>query len=120
MNNKNNPAIIPDKRVLPPALILTTVLMVARAPGIPPKKAAIQLPIPCPNNSLLGACFVLVKLSATTEVSRESMAPNKANVTAENKKGDISTRLKSYKMPKLKSGKPLGILLISRYDMFNK
>ena len=40
------PAIIPEILVLPPAFIFTTVLIVAPAPGIPPKRAPIELPIP--------------------------------------------------------------------------
>ena len=83
INNKI-PAIIPDSLVLPPALIFTTVLIVAPAPGIPPNNAAILFPIPCPINSLLGLCLVLVILSATTDVNKESIAPNKASVSAVN------------------------------------
>ena len=56
--------------------------MVAPAPGIPPKTEAILFPIPCPISSLFGLCLVLVILSATTEVSSESIAPSKANVRA--------------------------------------
>ncbi len=44
--NNITPAIIPDNFVLPPALMFTTVLIVAPAPGIPPKIAAILFPIP--------------------------------------------------------------------------
>ncbi len=40
------PAIIPESFVFPPALILTTVLIVAPAPGIPPNRAAMLFPIP--------------------------------------------------------------------------
>ena len=46
IKRSNTPAIIPDNLVLPPELIFTTVLMVAPAPGIPPKKEAIVFPIP--------------------------------------------------------------------------
>ena len=46
INNSKTPAIIPDNLVFPPALMLTTVRMVAPAPGIPPKTAAILLPMP--------------------------------------------------------------------------
>ena len=62
--------------------MFTTVLMVAPAPGIPPNKAAILFPIPCPINSLFGLCLVLVMLSATTLVNRESIAPRRAKVNA--------------------------------------
>ena len=75
-------ATIPDSLVVPPLFMLTTVLMVAPAPGIPPKIEAILFPIPCPINSWLGLCFVFVMLSATTEVSKESIAPRNANVKA--------------------------------------
>ena len=89
------PAVIPDNLVFPPALMLTTVLMVAPAPGIPPKSALILFPIPCPINSLLGLCFVFVMLSATTEVSRESIAPRSAKVNAVKIYGVILDKLKS-------------------------
>ena len=63
---------------------MTTVLIVAPAPGRPPKIAPIELPIPCPMSSLLGRCLVLVKLSATTDVSNESIAPKSESVSAVN------------------------------------
>ena len=44
--SKIKPAIIPESFVFPPALMFTTVLIVAPAPGIPPKIAAILFPIP--------------------------------------------------------------------------
>ena len=46
ITNKRIPAIIPDNLVLPPELIFTTVRIVAPAPGIPPKMAPMELPIP--------------------------------------------------------------------------
>lgn len=70
------PAIMPRRAVSPPALMLATVWMVAPAPSSPPKMAAMLFPMPCPMISLLGLC--LVGLSATTEVSRESMIPSSA------------------------------------------
>src|SRR5690606_41296401 len=63
-------------------ILLTTVRMVAPAPGMPPKMAAMPLPMPWPISSFLGLCLVLVILSATTEVSRESMDPSSARVRA--------------------------------------
>lgn len=45
-NSKSTPAIIPESLVLPPALIFTTVRIVAPAPGIPPKIAATEFPTP--------------------------------------------------------------------------
>ena len=89
MLKRNTPAIMPDSRVLPPELILTTVLIVAPAPGRPPKNAATVFPIPWPINSWLGLCCVLVMLSATREVRRESIAPSIANVKADKIKGDM-------------------------------
>ena len=82
MTSRMIPAIMPESRVLPPEFMFTTVRMVAPAPGIPPKMAAMLFPIPWPTSSLLGLCLVLVMLSATTEVSRESMAPSKDRVRA--------------------------------------
>ncbi len=46
MTKSNIPAMTPESFVLPPALMFTTVLIVAPAPGIPPKIAAILFPIP--------------------------------------------------------------------------
>ncbi len=46
LTNNISPATIPDSFVFPPELIFTTVLMVAPAPGIPPKIEAILFPIP--------------------------------------------------------------------------
>lgn len=69
-------------RFLPPDRIFTSVRIVAPAPGIPANKPVIVFPIPCPINSRLLLCFVLVTLSATTDVSRESIAPNAARVIA--------------------------------------
>jgi hypothetical protein len=46
--------------------MLTTVPIVAPAPGKPPHKPEIKLPIPWPINSLSDLCSVRVKLSAIT------------------------------------------------------
>ena len=82
INSSSSPAIIPESFVFPPALMFTTVRMVAPAPGIPPKTAATLLPIPWPISSLPELCLVFVILSATILVSSESMAPNKARANA--------------------------------------
>ena len=87
------PAIIPESFVFPPEFILTTVLMVAPAPGMPPKMDAILFPIPCPISSLFGLCFVLVMLSATILVSSESIAPSRASVNPVNIYGVIVASL---------------------------
>lgn len=77
------PCKTPDSLVLAPALMLTRVLIVAPAPGIPPNSAAIVLPTPWPMSSWLLLCFVLVTVSATTDVSNESIDPNAASVIPE-------------------------------------
>ena len=46
IKSNSKPAIIPERRVFPPELILTTVRMVAPAPGIPPNSAPKLFPIP--------------------------------------------------------------------------
>ena len=71
---------IPLIFVLPLELILATVPVVDPAPGSPPNSAATKLPIPWPISSLFPLCLVLVKLSATTEVSNVSIVPNPAKV----------------------------------------
>ena len=83
--NKNKPCMVPESLVLPPLFILITVPLVAPAPGIPHKIPAIALPIPCPINSLLLLCFVLVILSAITDVSNESIEPKTAKTIAYSK-----------------------------------
>ena len=113
------PAIIPDIFVLPPALIFTTVLMVAPAPGIPPKTDAILFPIPCPINSLLGLCLVLVILSATTLVSSESIDPKRAKVSAVRMYGLTVFSLKEVKISTLGIGKSVGISSIEAYSKLN-
>ena len=82
IKRSKSPAIIPDSLVLPPEFIFTTVLIVAPAPGIPPKRAPIEFPIPWPISSLFGSWIVLVILSATIEVKSESIAPKSARVIA--------------------------------------
>ena len=82
--SNKTPAIIPESLVFPPALMLTTVRIVAPAPGIPPNTAAILFPIPCPTSSLLGLCLVFVILSATTLVNNESIAPRRDSASAVN------------------------------------
>ena len=72
--------------------------MVAPAPGNPPNSAAMPFPMPCPTSSLLGLCWVLVKLSATTEVSKESIAPKSARVNAVKIYGVILVKLKLVKI----------------------
>ena len=115
MKSNNKPAIIPERRrVFPPALILTTVRMVAPAPGIPPNKAPKLFPIPCPTNSLLGSCTVFVILSATTEVNKESIAPRSARVMAVKIYWVIVSIPKVAKRPHCGMGKPVGIAAMGR------
>ena len=44
----------PDTRVVPPALVLVTVPIVAPAPGRPPNTPETMLPIPWPTSSRSG------------------------------------------------------------------
>ena len=83
--------------------------MVAPAPGMPPKTEAILFPIPCPINSLLGLCLVLVILSATTLVSNESIDPKRARVSAVRMYGLTVLNWKEVKISKLGIGKSDGI-----------
>ena len=80
MASSNKPAITPESRVRAPAFALTTVRTVAPAPGRPPISAAPILPTPCPMSSRRESCLVRVMLSATTLVSKESIAPSAASV----------------------------------------
>ena len=112
INNKTILEIIPEILVTPPELMFTTVLIVAPAPGKPPKTEEIAFPIPWPINSLFGLCLVFVKLSATTLVNRESIVPNSDKVKAVKKYGNNSTKLISVKIPHCGIGKPPGISVI--------
>ena len=73
---------MPESRVRPPACTLVTVRIVAPAPGRPPSRALAMLPMPWPINSWSESCWLRVMLSATREVSSESMEPNTARVSA--------------------------------------
>ena len=72
----------PEIGVRPPARTLTTVRIVAPAPGSPPISAEIMLPIPWPISSRFELWRVRVIESATSDVSRLSMEPRSANVIA--------------------------------------
>ena len=72
----------PETCVLPPARMLMTVPMVAPAPGSPPRNPAIMLPMPWPTSSRLALCCVRVIESAMSEVSRLSIDPSIAMVSA--------------------------------------
>ena len=78
-------------------------------PTTPPNIAPIVFPIPCPTNSLFGLCFVLVILSATTDVKSESIAPSRARVRAVNTYGIMELRLNSVKIDIFGNVRPLGI-----------
>ena len=79
---RKTPFKIPLKFDLPLELIFATVAAVVPAPGIPPKTPVKKFPNPCPNNSLFPLCLVLVRLSATTDVSRVSIVPKPAKASA--------------------------------------
>ena len=71
----------PDRRVLPPASILTMVRMLAPAPGSPPTSAAAMLPMPCPISSRLKSVRgPLCILSTETADSRLSTLAISATV----------------------------------------
>ena len=72
----------PDNADRPPDWILTTVPIVAPAPGIPPKKPDAIFPIPCPISSLFASDSRFVMLSAMTEVRRASIDPSIARTNA--------------------------------------
>ena len=96
----------PESLVTPPVRILTTVRMVAPAPGMPPKNPAAILPTPWPINSRLELCRVRVILSATNDVSRLSIAPNMARIRAASimiKRASLDTE------GMIKDGKPVGM-----------
>ena len=58
--------------------MLITVRMVAPAPGRPERNPAAVLAMPWPISSRLESWLVWVMLSATREVSNESIAPSRA------------------------------------------
>ena len=72
----------PESGVRPPACTLVTVRIVAPAPGKPPNSAAPMFPRPWPISSRSELCWVRVMLSATSEVSSESIEPSTARVSA--------------------------------------
>src|SRR6202048_4100880 len=79
---KNRPWPPPDRGLPPPASTLTTVRIVAPAPGMPPIRPAAMLPRPWPTSSRLLLCCVRVRLSATSDVSSESTAPSNESWSA--------------------------------------
>ena len=96
---------IPEMGVDPPDLTFITVLMVAPAPGKPENRPATAFPIPWPISSLSELCFVWEILSATRDVSKESIAPSTARTNPALK------IIGKYwlKLGKFKDGTPLGI-----------
>ena len=78
INNRTSACKAPEIGVRPPARTLTTVRMVAPAPGKPPNKPLTTLPMPWPNNSRSDLWCVRVMLSAINEVNKESMEPRNA------------------------------------------
>ena len=72
---------MPEIGVDPPDFTFITVRIVAPAPGNPENSPAMAFPIPCPINSLSELCFVCEILSATKDVSKESMAPRTASTS---------------------------------------
>ena len=73
---------VPASGLRPPARMLVTVPTVAPAPGNPPRTPAARLPRPCPTSSRLGSWRVRVCESAINEVSRLSMEPRSARISA--------------------------------------
>ena len=107
----------PERRLFPPAFTLTTVRIVAPAPGMPPISPATMFPTPWPKSSRLLSCRVRVRLSATSEVSSESIAPSRASWS-----GGEQHR---WQLPKLERrqhqgrGRPEGISPISGTSSFS-
>ena len=56
--------------------------LVALVTGMPPIRPAAIFPRPCPTSSRLLSCWVRVRLSATSDVSNESIAPRNASWSA--------------------------------------
>ena len=96
----------PEIGVLPPARTLTTVRMVAPAPGMPPRSPAMTLPMPWPISFRLDLCWVRVTLSAIREVSKLSIEPSTARTSAAcTMPGNRSSSIAGI----WRSGKPRGI-----------
>mmetsp|Transcript_82316 Transcript_82316/g.233158 ORF Transcript_82316/g.233158 Transcript_82316/m.233158 type:complete len:441 (-) Transcript_82316:200-1522(-) len=74
--------VAPEIGVRPPVLTFTTVRMVAPAPACPPKRPATAFPMPWPTSSRSLSWKEEVMESATSEVSKESMAPSTASMRA--------------------------------------
>ena len=86
--------------------MLTTVRMVAPAPGRPPTKAHSMLPMPWPISSRLESWRVRVTESATSEVSRLSMLPSMPRVMPST---STVVHISSEKLGSVSAGRPLGI-----------
>ena len=82
--NSVNAIITPDKRPLPPALILITVCPIIPQPPVPPKRPEMIFPEPCAIHSLFP--FPLVSVSSSTKfiVIKVSINPTEAAKKAGN------------------------------------
>ena len=69
---------------------MAAVRAIAPVAGIPPKRADIIFPIPCPINSAFDLCLLPIIPSETTAESRDSIAASIAIVKA----GNIISRTK--------------------------
>ena len=101
----------PERAVVPPAWMFTTVPIVAPAPGIPPNRPDIRLPIPWPISSLLGSLWVRVMLSAIIAVSRASIQPS---IPSTKPSTSITRSWSALNMGSCSVGKPVGISPIKR------
>ena len=97
----------PDICVRPPARMLITVPKVAPAPGRPQINPAATLPMPWPTSSRLALWRVRVIESATSEVSKLSMEPSRAIVTAGSTAPTSASRDRDGSFM---SGRPVGTL----------
>ena len=86
--------IIPDKRPLPPALMLITVCPIIPQPPVPPKSPLTMFPAPCATHSLFPFPLVSVNSSTKFIVIKDSINPTEA---AKNAKGKINVRVSKLK-----------------------
>ena len=82
INSSSSECMTPLSGVVPPARTLIRVRMVAPAPGKPENRPLAILPMPWPMSSRFESWVLRVMLSATSDVSSESIEPRKASTSA--------------------------------------
>jgi len=80
--NKNKAAAIPDVQPRPPELILIMLCPIIAQPPMPPKKPVATLATPWPTHSLLLRPRVSVISSISVRVSKDSINPMAAKISA--------------------------------------